>query len=360
MAMPEKITYAKAGVNREIRAEAKITLKTLEKTFRFSSYGKVLQLPFGNIFPIEFERYLDLSIEGIGTKVLLAQLANKFDTIGIDGVAMVVNDVIRSGAKPLAIADNIHAYKSDPLLVKEWIKGIAKGALESQCIVAGGEIGDVADIIKGVKEGKAFDMIVACIGEVVKNRIIFGNDIQPKDVVIGLRSSGLHSNGITLAKKVLFKEWGGSFDSYMVPDGFDKELILEVLEPTKIYVKPLLQVAEQYKIKGAVHITGDAYLKFSRLMLFSKGIGFTLNNFSPHPIFGLLKQAAQSLGGIDDEEMFKTFNMGWGFAIIVDRKERDDILHILNKSKVGAETIGEVTSSKRIVVIHKKKKLVLR
>ncbi|UCH31357.1 MAG: phosphoribosylformylglycinamidine cyclo-ligase [Candidatus Bathyarchaeota archaeon] len=357
--MREKITYAKAGVDRATRAEAKMALETLKQTFKCSFYGDILQLPFGTIFPLGSDNYLDLCIEGVGTKVLLAQLANKFDTIGIDGIAMAVNDVIRSGAKPLAIADNIHAHKSDPWLVKEWMKGIARGALESQCIVSGGEIGDVAEIIKGVKEDKAFDLIVACIGEVAKKRIIFGNDIHPKDVVIGLRSSGLHSNGITLAKRILFKEWGGAFEAHDIPNGFDKELILEALEPTKIYVKSLLRVMAQYKIKGAVHITGDAYLKFSRLMEFSKKIGFLLDNFNPQPIFGLVKLAAERLGGIDDEEMFKTFNMGWGFAIIVDKKERDAILDILDKEQVGAEPIGEVTSSRRIVITHEEKSLVL-
>ena len=160
--MTKELTYAKSGVDRELRAKAKTALKILKQTYRFSAYGEVLQLPYGNIFPIG-DRYLDLTIEGVGTKVFLAQLANKYDTIGIDGVAMAVNDVIRSGAKPLAIADNIHVQVSSPSLVKEWMKGIAKGAAESQCIVAGGEIGDVAEIIKGLKDNKGFDMIVSYV-----------------------------------------------------------------------------------------------------------------------------------------------------------------------------------------------------
>ena len=357
--MAKKLTYAESGVDRELRAKSKTALKMLRRTYKFSIYGEVLRLPYGNIFPIG-DRYLDLAIEGVGTKVLLAQLVDKYDTIGIDGVAMVVNDVIRSGAKPLAIADNIHAQISDPFLVEEWMKGIVEGAVESQCIVAGGEIGDVAEIIKGLKEGKGFDMIVTCIGEVDKDNIILGTDIKPEDVVIGIRSSGIHSNGITLARKVLFKKWGGKFDPYDVPEGLEKELIYEALEPTKIYVKPLQEVVRQYKIKGAVHITGDAYLKFNRLMKFSEGVGFEFNNFKPQPIFRLLQKTAETSGGISDEEMLKTFNMGWGFAIVVDRRKQDDVLDILDKNKVEAEPIGKVTSTEKIIALYKGKKLVLK
>ena len=159
--MSKKISYAGVGVDRELRAKSKKNLKGLRRTYEFSAYGEVLQLPYGNIFPLG-DRYLDLAIEGVGTKVLLAQLAEKHDTIGIDGVAMVVNDVIRSGAQPLALADNIHVQVSDPALVKEWLEGLVKGAGESECLVAGGEIGDVFEVIKGVKEGKGLYCSRAC------------------------------------------------------------------------------------------------------------------------------------------------------------------------------------------------------
>ncbi|UCE95972.1 MAG: phosphoribosylformylglycinamidine cyclo-ligase [Candidatus Bathyarchaeota archaeon] len=356
--MPKKLTYAKTGVDRELRAKAKTALEMLQQTYKFSAYGGVLQLPYGNIIPIG-DKYLDLVIEGIGTKVLLAQLADKYDTIGVDGAAVAVNDVIRSGARPLALADNIHAQISDPLLVKDWIEGISKGAAESRCVVTGGEIGDVPEIIKGLKESKGFDIIVACIGDVNEDRIIYGNDIKPTDVVIGIRSSGIHSNGITLARKVLFKEWGGMFDPYDIPEGLDRELVYEALEPTRIYVKPIIAVAKHHRIKGAVHITGDAYLKFNRLMDFSKGTGYEFDNFNPHPVFEIIQKAAGRLGGISDEEMFSTFNMGWGFAIVVNRNVQDEVLDILEKDKNEAEVIGKVMSTKRITVVHNGKKLIL-
>jgi phosphoribosylformylglycinamidine cyclo-ligase len=353
--MEREITYAETGVDRELRAKSKTALTDLEQTYKFSKYGKIIHLPYGNIFSIG-DRFLDLQIEGIGTKVLLAQLANKFDTIGIDGVAMVVNDCIRSGARPLAIVDNIHAQVSDPDLVKEWMKGVIEGAIESECPIPAGEIGDVGELIKGLIEGKGFDMIVACVGELLEKEIIFGNEIKPGDVIIGFRSSGIHSNGISLARRILFKAWGGIFEPFDIPQTLDREIVYEVLEPTKIYVKPLLRVAKEYKIKGTVHVTGDAYLKFNKLMNFSPGIGFEFNNFKPQPIFQLIQDTAKKLKGvITDEEMFKTFNMGWGFAIVVNKEDSDSILDLLEKENMGSEIIGNVNDSKEIVVNYKNK-----
>lgn len=359
--LSRKITYAAAGVDRELRAEAKKALRLLKSTYRFSRYGEVVQLPFGNVFPYRGDCYLDLVIEGVGTKVLVAQLAGKYDTIGVDGVAMAVNDVIRSGARPLAVADNIHAQASDPVLVKEWMKGIAKGAAEAGCVVPSGEIGDVAELIKGLVEGKGFDMVLAAIGEVSKDKIITGRNLKPGDVIIGLRSSGIHSNGVTLARKILFKQWGGKYEPFDVPEPLERELVYEVLEPTKIYVNPVLKVAEHVRVKAAVHITGDAYLKFNRLTLFSKGVGFEFNNFKPQPIFDLIQKTALELGGqIPDEEMFKTFNMGWGFALVVDPADKDEALDILERSKVNAEEIGYVTKVRGIRVLYKGKRIILK
>lgn len=358
--MTKRFTYAEAGVDRKVRAESKKALALLKRTYKFSRHGKVVKLPYGNIFPFSRDLYLDLQIEGVGTKVLVAQLANKYDTIGIDGIALAVNDVIRSGAKPLAIADNIHTQVSDSTLVREWLKGIVKGAAESECVVPSGEIGDVPEIVKSLVEGKGFDMVVATIGEVHRENIIFGNNIKTGDAVIGLRSSGIHSNGISLARKVLFKQWGGKYDPFEVPEGFDREIIFEVLEPMRIYVKPVLSLAKNCEIKGAVHITGDAYLKFDRLMTFNKGTGFEFSNFRPQPIFTLIQDMARQIKGvISDEEMYKTFNMGWGFALIVDNSTKDEAIDVVQRYDAEAEQIGRVTDSEKIVVKHRGKKIVL-
>jgi len=356
----KEFTYAEAGVDRELRAKSKEALKLLKETYRFSRYGEVIQLPYGKIFPFA-KGYLDFAIEGVGTKVLVAQLANKYDTIGIDAVALAVNDVIRSGARPLAIADNIHAQVSDPEMVEEWMKGIAKGATQAECIVPGGEIGDVAQIIKGLMNGKGFDMVVACIGELSRKDIVYGNNIDPGDVVIGLPSSGIHSNGVSLARKVLFKRWGGKYELFDVPEGLDREVVYEVLEPMRIYVKPVIEVSREYPIKGLVHITGDAYLKFERLMMFSRGIGFEFNNFKPHPIFRLIQETASEVrGALTDKEMLKTFNMGWGFAVVVDREDADGVIASFEKSGVEAEQIGTTTDTGKIVASYKGERIELR
>jgi phosphoribosylformylglycinamidine cyclo-ligase len=358
--LPKKYTYTAAGVNRQRRVESKKALRNLLETYKHSHYGNVMRLPYGNIIPVGENTFLDLVIEGVGTKVLLAQLARKYDTIGIDAVAMAVNDVIRSGARPLAIADNIHAQASEPQLVKEWLKGIIQGAAEAECPVTGGETGDVAEIIKGLIENAGFDMVVASVGIVERQEIITGKNIKPGDPIIGLASSGLHSNGVTMARKILFKQWGGKYEPNEIPDGLDREIVLEALKPTKIYVKSLLKLAKEAKVKAAVHITGDAYMKFSNLANFSPGIGFEFTNFKPQPIFGLIQKTAAELGySISDEEMFKTFNMGWGFGVIVDRTETDKALDTLEQDGVKPEMIGKVTDKQAIVIEHKSKRLVL-
>lgn len=357
--MVRRLTYAKAGVDRAVRAESKKSLQILKTTYRFGE-GKILNLPYGRLFPWN-DWYLDLVIEGVGTKVLVAQLANKYDTIGVDAVAMAVNDVIRSGAKPLAVSDNIHAQVSDPGLISEFMKGITKGATEAECVVPSGEIGDVAEIIKGLSNGKGFDMVVAALGIVPKERVISGHNIKHGDTVLGLRSSGLHSNGISLARKVLFKRWRGKYEAEAVPAGLERTLVEEVLEPTRIYVKPLAKVFEALEVKAAIHITGDAYLKFSNLKEFSRNIGFEFNNFKPQTIFSLIQNAAADFKKtVSDEEMFKTFNMGWGFALVMAKKDRESAIDILEESGVQTEEIGHVTNTSGIKIFHKNRKIVLR
>ena len=355
--MPRNYTYTDAGVNRKQRVESKKALTTLSETYKHSQYNGVMHLPYGNIFPMAENTFLDLVIEGVGTKVLIAQMTQKYDTIGVDAVAMAVNDVIRSGAKPLAIADNIHAQASEPTLAKAWLKGIIQGAHESDCPVTGGETGDVAEIIKGIAKNAGFDMVVSSVGRVERSEIITGENINPEDPIIGLPSSGLHSNGITLARKILFKQWGGKYQPTNIPEGLEREIALEVLEPTKIYVKPLLKLAREVKIKAAVHITGDAFTKFNNLVNYSPGIGFQFNKFNPQPIFRLIQKTATELGyTITDEEMFKTFNMGWGFGIIVDKTDIDKAMNTLEQDETNPEIIGIVTGKERVVEIEYKSK----
>ena len=347
-------------MDRDLRAESKKALGVLKKTYGFSRYGKVVVLPYGRVFPFG-DCYMDLVIEGVGTKVLVAQLANRFDTIGVDGVAVAVNDVIRSGARPLAVADNIHAQLSDPALISEFMKGIVKGATDAECLVPSGEIGDVAELIKGLVEGKGFDMVFASVGAVAKKKVISGRNVKPGDVIVGLRSSGVHSNGISLVRRVLFKQWGGKYEAQAVPEGLDRDVVSEVLEPTRIYVKPVLAVAEELEVKAAVHVTGDAYMKFNRLKEFSGDIGFEFDNFKPQPIFGLIQRTAADSGDkITDEEMFKTFNMGWGFALIVNKEDCEEAIDVLEKTGTQAEKIGHVTRAEGVKILYRDRKIALK
>jgi phosphoribosylformylglycinamidine cyclo-ligase len=333
-------TYAEAGVDREIRKKTKEQLVNLKSTFAFSKHGKIIETPFNNLYPICNDIFHVKTSDSVGTKVLLSQLAEKHDTIGIDGIAMVVNDCIRCGAQPIALTDTIDMKKSDPDVIQEIQKGLKAGSDEACCPLVGGEIADVPEIINA-----SYNIICDCVGEVEKNKIITGINIKPNDVIIGLPSSGVHSNGISLVRKVLFREWGGKYDAFRKLDNFDKELIYEALEPTRIYVKDFLKVIKEIEIFGAVHITGDAYLKFRKLTNF----GFTFDNFNPQPIFKLIQEC-----GVSTEEMFKTFNMGWGFAVIVRKEDEDDALQILKESEV----IGKITD-RGIVIKFEGKKIIL-
>ena len=341
-------TYAKAGVDREIREKAKRSLKDFQSTFRLSKYGRMIKTPFNTLYPVGKDIYQVKTCDGVGTKVLLAQLANKHDTIGIDAVAMVVNDCIRSGARPIAITDMIDIRKSEPRLLKEIQKGLILGVEESNCPLVGGEIADVLELLNA-------DYHINCdyVGEVKKQNIITGEKIKLGDIVIGFRSSGIHSNGLTLARKILFKKWGGKFNTFKILKGLNKPLVYEVLKPTKIYVKPFLKVAEKFEILGVINITGDAYLKFKKLM--KARIGFEFNKFKPQPIFNLIQEA----GNISDQEMFKTFNIGWGFDIIIKKTNTDKILNLLKNEKVEADVMGKVISEKKIIINCQNKTIIL-
>lgn len=341
-------TYATAGVDRRIREKTKKSLKDFESTYRLSKYGKIIKTPFNVLYPVNNEKYQVKTCDGVGTKVLLAELANKHDTIGQDAIAMVVNDCIRCGAEPIAITDVIDIKKSEPKLLKEIQKGLVLGVKEAGCPLVGGETADVPELLN-----TAYHINCDCVGEIRKKKIITGKKITPGNIVIGLQSSGVHSNGLTLVRKILFKKWGGKFNAFEIPNGFDRELIYEVLKPTRIYVKPFLKIAKQFNILGVVHITGDAYLKFKKLS--KKSIGFEFNNFKPQPIFNLI----QKVGKISFKEMFKTFNMGWGFAIIIEKKDTNKVLELLKKQKVKADIIGKVIKERKIIINYKNRRIIL-
>ena len=207
-------TYKEAGVDRGLRKRAKGSFRDFNLTFRYSGRGKIFKTPFNNLYSVGRGVYQVKTADGVGTKVLLAELANKHNTIGIDAVAMVVNDCVRCGAKPLALTDIIDIKKSTPKLLKEIEKGLIKGAKEAECPIVGGETADVPEILSA-----SYHLNCDCVGEVEKEKIIDGKKIKAGDVVLGFRSSGVHSNGFTLLRKVLFKKWSGRYQPFEKPGG---------------------------------------------------------------------------------------------------------------------------------------------
>lgn len=334
-----RLTYASSGVDREARARAKKGLSPLAATHALSRHGEIIHTPYNDLYPIGNGKYQVKTCDGIGTKVLLAELAGKHDTIGIDAVAMVVNDCIRCGARPIALTDVIDVKKSTPELLGELAKGLAKGAEEAGCPFVGGETADVPELMNAL-----YHINCDCVGEVAREEIIDGSKIRPGDAVIGIRSSGLHSNGISLARRALFKKWGGKLDE-RGKEG--RELLLEALTPTRIYVKDFFRLRERVEVLGAVHITGDAYLKFGKLTRF----GFRFSNFKPQPIFGKIMGA----GKVALPEMLKTFNFGWGFAVVVRRSDVEAALQALGDD---AERIGGVVE-KGIAIEYAGKKFAI-
>jgi len=300
--------YKSSGVDIEVEEKSINALVSIIKgTLQFRK-GKI-GAAIGDIGSysgfIEFGDYaLSLATDGVGSKVLVAQKLRKYDTVGIDVIAMNVNDVICNGATPLAFVDYIALEKTSKYMLNEIAKGLLEGAKQSDMPIVGGETATLPDIIKG--NGEGFDLAGTCLGVVKKEKIISGKDIAPGDVIIGIESSGIHSNGLTLARKIL-----GESD------------YPELLVPTRIYVKQILDLIEHVKVKGMAHITGSGLLNLKRL---KKGIGFDLNLPEPPMIFKKIMDT-----GVEIEEMYKTFNMGTGFVVIISEEDVNKALQILNK-----------------------------
>ncbi|HPX23688.1 MAG TPA: phosphoribosylformylglycinamidine cyclo-ligase [Methanofastidiosum sp.] len=300
--------YKSSGVDIEVEEKSINALVSIIKgTLQFRK-GKI-GAAIGDIGSysgfIEFGDYaLSLATDGVGSKVLVAQKLRKYDTVGIDVIAMNVNDIICNGATPLAFVDYIALEKTSKYMLNEIAKGLLEGAKQSDMPIVGGETATLPDIIKG--DGEGFDLAGTCLGVVKKEKIISGKDIAPGDVIIGIESSGIHSNGLTLARKTL-----GESD------------YPELLVPTRIYVKQILDLIEHVKVKGMAHITGSGLLNLKRL---KKGIGFDLNLPEPPMIFKKIMDT-----GVEIEEMYKTFNMGTGFVVIISEEDVNKALQILNK-----------------------------
>jgi len=246
---------------------------------------------------------------------------------------MNVNDVLCVGAEPLCMLDYIAVQEADPDLLEQIGKGLHEGARQANISIPGGEIAQVRELITGSREGRGFDLAGTCVGLVPMDRILVGQAIQPGDVVIGLRSSGVHSNGLTLAREVFFKKAKYRPDQYVGDVG--RTIGEELLEPTRIYVREVLDLLRAgLDIKALIHITSDGFLNLARVQA---QVGYVLEWLpEPQPIFRLLQQ----LGGVGDEEMFCVYNMGTGFCLVVGAAHADRALEMLTRLGLEAFRLG--------------------
>ena len=319
------LTYAQAGVDDEKTAKALKGIISLAKgTFEFRK-GKIGE-PAENIGHyaalLDFgDFYLAMTTDGVGTKLLVAEAVGKFDTIGIDMIAMNVNDLICVGAEPVALVDYLAVHEPDEEIFGEIARGLYEGAKQAGVAIVGGETAVMPDLING------FDLAGTAIGVVEKRKVISGGAIRPGDVVIGISSSGIHSNGLTLARKLLIPKYG------LDHEYGGRELWEWLLEPTRIYVKAVLELLGSVEVRGLAHITGGGLLNLKRLTAY----GFSLEM---PPIGGIFKLIHEN--GVPLEEMFRVFNMGVGMVAVVPREERDEALEILNRHH-GSFDLGVVT-----------------
>lgn len=327
-----KLTYADAGVDIDKKSEA---IDQLVKNLMFTrkGVGKRLELDGGYAGFVEFGSYaLGLCTDGVGSKLMIADALHKWDTVGIDCIAMNANDLVCVGAEPLAFVDYIAIDNPDEEIAHQIGMGLAEGARQANVSMVGGEFAIMPDMVNG------FDLAGTCLGWVKKSKIITGKRCVPGDIIIGLRSSGIHSNGLTLARKVL------EVNEILYDESFpelDRSIGEELLEPTRIYVRDVLKVIKACNVHGVAHITGGGLRNFIRL---HPELEFRIEDpFEPQPVFTILEE----LGNIADKELYQTFNMGMGMAIILPEKQAQKALAILSK-KVESKIVGKVYKGKGV------------
>jgi len=321
------MTYSESGV--DILKEEKAIKEIISN---IKSHRKGIGKPLGGHYAgmIEFGEYvLVLCTDGVGSKVKIASDLKKWDTIGIDCIAMNVNDAICVGAEPLAFVDYLAIDDPNPRITREIGKGLEKGAQLSNISIIGGETASLPEIING------FDLAGTCLAFLKKDKIVTGKNIAPGDIIIGLSSNGIHSNGYSLVRKVIEKA-GLSYKDKFPENYYPNKRIGEILlTPTRIYVKEILALLKNIKVKGLAHITGSGLKNLNRL---NKNVKYIINDpFNPQPIYNFLKK----YGNIDDKEMYQTFNMGMGFSIIIKEEDVKKTINILKKhTKSEVKIVG--------------------
>jgi phosphoribosylformylglycinamidine cyclo-ligase len=329
-------TYAAAGV--DIEAGNDVVRRIKPHAQRTFTPGVLTGLGgFGALFQHDFSQYSEpvmvSSTDGVGTKLKLAFALDKHDTVGIDLVAMCANDVLCCGAAPLFFLDYFATGKLLPETAEAVVKGIADGCVESGCALIGGE---TAELPGFYSEGE-YDLAGFCVGAVEKSKILTGETIEAGDVVLGLPSSGLHSNGYSLARKVL-EPLG--YDT--VPEGWSTPLGAAMLTPTRLYVKPVLDLLAQVKVKGIVHITGGGfYENIPRVLPTGRKVVIEKGSWPIPPIFSLIESRAQ----IAEREMFTTFNMGVGLVLVLSPENERSAREVLGHHGLNAPRIGRIEAT---------------
>jgi len=336
------LTYKNAGVDISKIKKSQMSIgKLIESTHKLQKKAKITQ-GFGHyagIVEIPGGKLLATHTDGVGTKVVIANMMKKYNTVGIDCVAMNVNDIICIGATPISFVDYIAANKNDQQIFKEIVKGLVIGAKKSSMPIVGGETAIMSDLFAG-KEF-SFDLAGMVVGLLSKKEMILGNKIKTGDIIIGANSTGIHSNGYSLARKALLKK-------YSVKDKIKGVGMLgdALLTPTEIYVNPVLEIIKKCKVNGLAHITGGAFTKLLRL----KNIGYEISSLPKlPPIMGLIEEQ-----GVNEEEMYKTFNMGVGFCVISPKDQVNLVKSIFKKHRIESQEIGKITSNKGVKVNSKK------
>ncbi len=326
------MTYAEAGVDIE---EENRSITAMISKFKKGGSGFCKPMgPEGHFTGLlDFGEYaLSMCTDSVGTKVLIANALKKYDTVGIDCIAMNVNDMICIGAKPIAFVDFLAVEKATPDFTEQIGIGLAKGAELSDMYIIGGETATLPGVING------FELAGTCLGCVKKDEIVTGENIEPSDVILGLSSSGCHSNGYSLIRKILETNEIDYHDTFPKSNKSWGEVLIT---PTKIYVMEVLEVLKQFKVHGLANITGGGLRKISRI---NKKVEFVITNpFEPQREFIEL----QALGNVEDKEMYQTFNMGMGFCIVVDKTDVEGVLNLL-KGKVEAKVVGEVVEGEGV------------
>jgi phosphoribosylformylglycinamidine cyclo-ligase len=316
----------------------------LGKTYRSRKTGVGAPLigigHYSGMIDLGGDHALTLHTDGVGTKVLVAQAMGKYDTVGIDCVAMTVNDLICLGSEPIALLDYLALEREEDLLVKEIMKGLVAGAKEAAAPIVGGETAILGEMIKGIG-GHGFDLASMGVGIVDKAKVIDGSAIKAGDAVVGLRSSGLHSNGYTLARKILARKH--SLNDF-IPD-LGQTLGDELLIPTLIYVRPALRLLNRLEVHGLAHITGGAFTKLTRLTG-AKDLSFRLDVAERQRVFEMISEE----GELSEREMFSTFNMGVGLCVILAASRAEEAIRICRREGFKALVMGRIVRGRGVYV----------